>query len=553
MNRALWIGFGIAIVAGLVCWAVGAGIAALWAFVAASVLIAFAAPMPIALVSPVYMGIFGWLVDMLPFLILTGWAAVSLRWVLSLVRDRRWPLGGRWVWLVVGLALWTTVGIAVNLLSVGFGDWKHFMLLLSLQVLASAVLLAVVDSLGEARARTQAVAALVLYMVVLTGAVFLQHAGVDLQAVQDTEVGDRLEQAYGVDAFENSVGMIKWARADDAGVGKWRQEMKAIEERVDGLPPFEVFLPKFKAFDPYVVIRFKGSARPFEDELARADVSLPYDSVGFAPANLVPRWRSFPRNALTYAGISAVILPFALYLAWTQRGRLQMLGRTGVVCCLLGAGFALARGAWIAVALVLIYLAIDRGLARGLKLQAAVAFGVVIVIFTAIFLVLYADDPLTARAGDDSSVATRQELLGDTVEDVNGIYFLIGFGSERSRTEDGDTRSRGAYGKYIPPAGTHSTYLNYLYRTGLVGALGILAIYGASFLHARRAAKERSGEERIYRIMAAAAVLAAGAHAVILSLYVEPAYTLVISLILGLAMAGALQLSRSVLPWKAGT
>jgi O-antigen ligase len=189
-------------------------------------------------------------------------------------------------------------------------------------------------------------------------------------------------------------------------------------------------------------------------------------------------------------------------------------------------------------------------LARWLKLQAAIVFVLVAAIFTGIFVVLYADDPLTARAGADSSIATRQELYGETVGDVNGIYFLIGFGSERSRTEEGGTRSRGAYGKYIPAAGTHSTYLNYLYRTGIVGALGILALYVASFLHARQAARERTGDERTFRILAAAAVLAAAAHAVILSLYVEPVYTLIISLILGLAMAGAVQLSRSVLPWK---
>jgi hypothetical protein len=40
------------------------------------------------------------------------------------------------------------------------------------------------------------------------------------------------------------------------------------------------------------------------------------------------------------------------------------------------------------------------------------------------------------------------------------------------------------------------------------------------------------------------------AHAVILSLYVEPIYTLAISLVLGLAMAGATGLSRSILPWR---
>jgi len=158
---------------------------------------------------------------------------------------------------------------------------------------------------------------------------------------------------------------------------------------------------------------------------------------------------------------------------------------------------------------------------------------------------------LTARAGAESSVATREDLSEATVDDVSGIYFLIGFGSERPRTEEGTTRSRGAYGKYVPPAGTHSTYLNYFYRAGIVGVLGILAVYILSFLHARQAARERAGNERIYRTLAAAAVVIAGAHAVILSLYVEPVYAMTITIVLGLAMAGATQLSRSILPWRA--
>jgi hypothetical protein len=50
--------------------------------------------------------------------------------------------------------------------------------------------------------------------------------------------------------------------------------------------------------------------------------------------------------------------------------------------------------------------------------------------------------------------------------------------------------------------------------------------------------------------MTATGVVIAAAHAVILSLYVEPIYTLMISLLLGLAMAGNLDLPVSVLPWR---
>ncbi|MDQ3618569.1 MAG: hypothetical protein M3391_00380, partial [Actinomycetota bacterium] len=47
-----------------------------------------------------------------------------------------------------------------------------------------------------------------------------------------------------------------------------------------------------------------------------------------------------------------------------------------------------------------------------------------------------------------------------------------------------------------------------------------------------------------------ASVIIAAAHAVILSLYVEPVYTLTISLLLGIAMAGVGSFRGSLLPWK---
>jgi hypothetical protein len=80
--------------------------------------------------------------------------------------------------------------------------------------------------------------------------------------------------------------------------------------------------------------------------------------------------------------------------------------------------------------------------------------------------------------------------------------------------------------------------------------LAIIALYLIAALHARAAAPTTIDDERIFRALLAAAVMAAGAHAVILSLYVEPIYTLVISLVIGLAMAGAGGLSTSVWPWR---
>jgi hypothetical protein len=54
----------------------------------------------------------------------------------------------------------------------------------------------------------------------------------------------------------------------------------------------------------------------------------------------------------------------------------------------------------------------------------------------------------------------------------------------------------------------------------------------------------------MFATLAATAVITAGLHGVILSLFVEPVYTLAVSLVLGLAMAGSTRLNRSVLPWR---
>jgi O-antigen ligase len=171
-------------------------------------------------------------------------------------------------------------------------------------------------------------------------------------------------------------------------------------------------------------------------------------------------------------------------------------------------------------------------------------------VLTAVFLIKYDVDPINARAGGEASIATRGNVYEDTVGAVNGLHFLVGYGTERPRTESGVSHE---LGRYIPKAGTHSTYLNYLFRAGVPGAAAVLALYLIAALHARAAARAFSGDERILRVLLTGAVLAAAAHAVILSLYVEPIYTLVISLVIGLAMAGAAQLPTSVWPWRTRT
>lgn len=496
------------------------------------------------------MGIFGWLVDMLPLVVLIGWTAVVVRWLVGLLRERRRPEGGRWIWLPIALFLWTGLGVVV----VSSIDFKHFLLLLGIQFVASGVLLAVVDTLTDLELRIDLASTLVAYVVVLTVGVALVWVGVPFEGLQDDTVSDQVETAYGVDAFQNNVGMIKYARNKNAGAGEWRQRMRTFASNHEGLPPHTVILPKFHVYDEYILIRFDGSARAYEDDLDELDVELLYDNVALAPANLVPRWRSFPRNALTYAGVCAAVFPFALFLAWAAEGRRKLLGRVGVFACLFGAGFAIARGAWVAILLGIIYLAIDGTVTRRLKIEAVAAFGLTAVLLTAVFFVLYKSDPLTARATGESSIVTREELYADTVASVNeGVHLILGYGTEQPRLETGTTQAFGSYGKYVPRAGSHSTYLNYLFRAGVVGALLIAVLYISAGLHARAAARERSGRDGLFSTLATMAVVIAAGHAVILSLFVEPIYTLAISLVLGLAMAGSSQLNGSILPWRART
>ena len=522
---------------------VGPGVVGLWSFTVAAVALALVLPMPRALVSPLYVGLLGWIVDMLPFVVLAGWTAVSIRWGLTLLRERRLPRGGRWIWLPVFLVVWTALGVLV----ITSLDFKHFLLLLGIQVVASAAVLMVVDVLGGHEARVELASGLVGFVVVLSVAVFLQWIGVPIESLQDSSARRRVEAAYGVDAFPNNIGMIKYARSINAGALELRRAVTGVADANPELPAFEVFRPKFQAYENSLVVRFEGSARAFEDELDRAGVTLLYDNVGLAPANTVPRMRSFPRNALTYAGASAALLPFAFFLAWRDDRRRRLLGRAGVVACLFGAGFSLARGAWGAIVIGLVYLLIDGLVGRPKKVQALAACLAGAVVLTGIFLVKYEVDPLTGRAGGGASVNTRDDLYRETLGSLNGIYAILGYGTEKPRTETG-TVKEGT--RYVPRAGTHSTYLNYLFRTGIPGALAILALYGAAGLHARAAGRSKEGEERELSTAAAWAVVIAAAHAVILSLYVEPVYTLIVSLVLGVAMAAGTGLPATVLPFR---
>lgn len=522
---------------------VGPGVVGLWSFTVAAVALAFALPLPWALVSPLYMGIAGWLVDMLPFVILAGWAAVTVRWAVTLARERRLPRGGRWIWLPAFLVAWTALGVLV----ITSLDFKHFLLLLGIQVVASAAVLTVVDALPSHESRVQLASGLVGFVVVLSVAVFLQWIGVPIESLQDSSARRRVEVAYGVDAFPNNIGMIKYARSVNAGSLEVRRAVTDVAEANTELPVFEVFRPKFQAYENSLVVRFEGSARAFEDELGHAGVTLLYDNVGLAPANTVPRMRSFPRNALTYAGASAALLPFAFFLAWRDDRRRRLLGRAGIAACLFGAGFSLARGSWGAIVVGAVYLLVDGVVNKRKKIQVVAGVMAAALVLTGVFLVKYKVDPLTGRAGGGASVNTRDDLYRETLGSLKGIYAILGYGTEKPRTESG-TVKEGT--RYVPRAGTHSTYLNYLFRTGIPGALAILALYGAAGLHARAAARSKEGEESELSAAAAWAVVIAGAHGVILSLYVEPIYTLIVSLVLGAAMAAGVRLPVGVLPFR---
>jgi hypothetical protein len=549
--RFLWVIAIGALAVGLGAWAYGlvsgsieAGVIALWSFTTAAVALAVVLPLAAALVSPLFMGIAGWLVDMLPFVILAGWAAVAVRWCVGLVRERRLPRGGRWIWLPIFILVWTGLGIIV----ITSLDFKHFLLLVGIQFVSTVTILAVVDCLKTLEGREALMSGLVSFVIVLSVAVLLQWVGVPIEPLQDGSVRKRVEAAYGVDAFPNNIGMIKYARSIKPGDAELQTKLKSLRGDNPDIPRFQVFRPKFAAYKNSLVIRFQGSARGQAAELSAAGVDLLYDNVGLAPANTVPRLRSFPRNALTYAGVCAALLPFAFYLAWAAAGRRRLIGQVGIAACLFGAAFSLARGAWVAIALGAIYLVVDGLVSKQMKMRFVLALVAAAVVLTGVFFVKYDVDPLSGRAGGGASVSTRDDLYKDTLSilKVNPKYIALGYGTERPRTESGTVKD-GA--RYVPRAGTHSTYLNYLFRTGLPGGLAIIGLYLLALLHARAASRDRTDEERIFATSATAAMVIAAAHAAILSLYVEPIYSLVISLVVGAAMAGAVQLDRPIWPW----
>jgi hypothetical protein len=528
-------------------WTLQGGVIAMWCFTISSVAIALVLPLPRAVVAPLFMGAAGWLVDMLPLVILAGWTAVVLRWAWGLLRERRMPRGGRWVWLPVGLIVWTALGITQ--IDLGL-DLKHFLLLLGIQVVASGVVLLAVDQFADLDQRAAVAAGLVGFIVLMSGAVFLEWIGAPIQEMQNDEVSDRVEETYGLDAFPNNLGMMKYARSSKGGAKEFRDVLERFAKDHPDLPDFEVFLPKFQAFDTTnIVVRFDASARGFEDELADVGlgVELIYDNIGLTPGNSVPRMRSLARNSLTFAGSCVALFFLSFYLLWTGSGRRRWLGVAGVVSTLFGAGFSLARGAWVAIPIGILYLCVDRLLPGRRKLAVVGSLVAGALVLTAVFLIKYHVDPISARAGGDASIATRSTLYQDTLDAVGGVHFIVGYGTDKPRTSSGVSH---VLGHYIPDAGTHSTYLNYLFRTGVPGALAILALYALAALHARAAALRARDNERLFRVLVTAAVVAAGAHAVILSLFVEPIYTLTISLVLGLAMAGTQDLGTSIFPWK---
>lgn len=522
--------------AGIVCWALGAGIVALWLFVGAAVALALALPMPVALASPLFAGLAGWLVDMLPLVVLAGWGAVALRWAWGLWRARRMPRGGRWKWLPIALAAWTTLGA----LALGAADIKRFALLLGIQILMSATLLATVDCLTTSGGRERLGRVLAVFIVVLSAGVFLEWVGVPIQELKDPSVADRVEAAYGVDAFTNSLEMIKYVRSSKAGAPALRNEIESVRKANPELPPAEVFKPKFQAWRKSLLVRFEGSARPYEDELNdAARIELLYDNVGLAPANTVPRMRSFPRNSLTYAGACAALLPIGLWLVWRARKRTRWLGVATVIACLFGAAFSLSRGAWLAAAIGVAYLVVDGVLSARRKVAAVSVLVAGALVITGVFVLKYGVDPLSARGEAEGSVNTRQKLYNESLGEVarGGVALITGYGIERARGAGGSSH---VLGRYIPSAGTHSTYLNYLYRAGIVGASLLIAIYALAALHGRTAARSASPPDSLFATCVTAAVIIVAAHGMVLSVYVEPVYTLVVSLILGLAMAAGM-------------
>jgi hypothetical protein len=80
--------------------------------------------------------------------------------------------------------------------------------------------------------------------------------------------------------------------------------------------------------------------------------------------------------------------------------------------------------------------------------------------------------------------------------------------------------------------------------------LALMALYLVAALHARAASRSRPGNERVLGSLTAMSVISFAAQGAILSLFVEPIYTLVVSLVIGLALAWSLDMRNSILPWR---
>jgi hypothetical protein len=80
--------------------------------------------------------------------------------------------------------------------------------------------------------------------------------------------------------------------------------------------------------------------------------------------------------------------------------------------------------------------------------------------------------------------------------------------------------------------------------------LALMLLYVVAALHARAASRAREGDERLLGSLTAMAVVSFAAQGAILSLFVEPIYTLIVSLVIGLALVWSLDLGTSVLPWR---
>ncbi|MDQ3954605.1 MAG: O-antigen ligase family protein [Actinomycetota bacterium] len=514
----------------LVLRLLGAGVPALWFLVAGALAAPWGLRAPLAATSPLFTGALGWLVDMLPLVTLAGWTGFTASWLWTLWKEKRTPRLDAGAWIAIALLGWTIVGVT----AVQSANLKHFALLVGIQLLISLTVVAVSDICREIHYARSMSAALLFFVTLLSIVVLFEWLGAPVQELQESETRERVEAAYGLDSFPSDRGMIKYARVKNAGAGRLQRQLAAMQQRTPGLPSSDVFAAGLDSYgENKLLVRFAGSARPYERDLQDLDIDLRFDSIGIAPADTVPRLRSLPRNALTYPGMCAALFPLSFMFVAAGRRRTKVFGVVCAAACLFGAGFALARGAWIVIVLAGAYLIVDGRLPIKFKISyfAAVAAGAIVV--AAVFWFAYGSDPLTARAGGDASIVTRQDLYKDTVSSSQGRYALTGHGTTKPRETEDDKVT----GRYIPLAGTHSTYLNYLYRTGIPGAALLAGLYALGFFRARQRAVGSRGADGTFFSLVTASALAFAAHGVILNLYVEPYYTLTISLLLGMALA----------------